>query len=161
MGKVLAVDAAALAAYVVVSLPQATGVAAHEWLGLGVALLLVVHVAQHGDWLADALRAVTRGSAPGRASSPARLARLGRLVLAMLLAAALAVCVVSGIMVSGAVLPAFGLFAEGYYFWNPLHAVSAKVLLALLLVHVALNAGVVYRLRKKKSNLAKKEASDG
>ncbi|MDO4290899.1 MAG: DUF4405 domain-containing protein [Eggerthellaceae bacterium] len=160
MGKMLIVDAAALAAYVVVSLPQATGVAVHEWLGLGVALLLVVHVAQHGDWLADVLRAVTRSSVLGRGSSPAHFARLGRLVLDALLAVALAVCVTSGLMVSGAVLPAFGLYAEGYYFWNPLHAVSAKVLLALLLVHVALNAGVVYRLWKKKSNPAKKEASD-
>ncbi|MDO4289622.1 MAG: hypothetical protein Q4C41_00135 [Eggerthellaceae bacterium] len=42
-------------------------------------------------------------------------------------------------MVSGAVLPAFGLYATGYFFWNPLHAASAKVLLALLLIHVAVN----------------------
>ena len=40
-------------------------------------------------------------------------------------------CAVSGIMVSGDVLRAFGWYAEGYYFWDPLHAVSAKVLLAL------------------------------
>ena len=38
------------------------------------------------------------------------------------------------------VLRAFGLYAEGYYFWDPLHAVSAKVLLALLVVHVAVHA---------------------
>ena len=154
MGKVIAVDAAALVAYVVVSLPQVTSVAIHEWLGLGALLLLATHVAQHGDWLAGALRAASFSA------SAVRFARLGRLVLGALLAAALAVCVVSGLMVSGAVLPAFGLFAEGYYFWNPLHAVSAKVLLALLLVHVALNAGVVYRLRKKKSDTVEEEASD-
>ena len=38
--------------------------------------------------------------------------------------------------VSGAVLPALGLYADGYYFWDPLHAIAAKALLALLLVHV-------------------------
>ncbi|MEI3231991.1 MAG: DUF4405 domain-containing protein [Gordonibacter pamelaeae] len=50
------------------------------------------------------------------------------------------VCVVSGVLVSGAVLPALGYYAQGYYFWDPLHAVSAKVLLALLLVHVVVHA---------------------
>lgn len=29
-----------------------------------------------------------------------------------------------------------GLYADGYYFWDPLHAIAAKALLALLLVHV-------------------------
>ena len=46
---------------------------------------------------------------------------------------------VSGIMVSGAVLPALGLYADGYYFWDPLHAIAAKALLALLLVHVVVH----------------------
>ena len=70
-------------------------------------------------------------------------------------AAALAVCAVSGVMVSGAVLPAFGLYAEGYFFWDPLHAASAKVLLALLLVHVAVHwrwlAGLFGKGKKRKA----------
>ena len=32
----------------------------------------------------------------------------------------------------------FGFYATGYYFWGPLHALSAKVLLAALLVHIVL-----------------------
>ena len=55
----------------------------------------------------------------------------------------LAVCVVSGLMISGSVLPFFGYYATGYYFWSPLHAATATVLLAVLLVHAALNAGRV------------------
>lgn len=137
MHRVLVVDAIALAAYAIVSFPQFTGVSVHEWLGLGALALLLAHVAQHGDWAAEAVRSLRGG---------ATLARHGRLVLDVLLAAALAVCAVSGLMVSGAVLPALGLYAEGYYFWNPLHAASAKVLLALLLVHMAANAALAVRL---------------
>ena len=59
-------------------------------------------------------------------------------------------CAVSGLMVSGAVLPFFGLYAEGYYFWGPLHAVSAKLLLALLLVHVVAHWRWVASFLKKK-----------
>jgi hypothetical protein len=46
------------------------------------------------------------------------------------------VVTVSGLMVSRHILPLFGLVAPGYFFWNPLHSISAKVLLALLLVHI-------------------------
>ena len=115
----LVIDAVALVAYVIVSLPSLTGVAPHEWLGLAVAVVLIVHLAQHLGHVVSSVR---------RAASPA-----------VLLGIALAVCVTSGVMVSGAVLPTLGLYAEGYYFWNPLHAVSAKVLLALLLIHLFIN----------------------
>nr|WP_236643369.1 DUF4405 domain-containing protein [Enterorhabdus sp. P55] len=128
----LVIDAVALVAYVIVSLPSLTGVAPHEWLGLAVAVVLIVHLAQH---LGHVVSSVRRAASPG----PARAVRAGRAVLAVLLGIALAVCVTSGVMVSGAVLPTLGLYAEGYYFWNPLHAVSAKVLLALLLIHLFIN----------------------
>ncbi len=128
----LVIDAVALVAYVIVSLPSLTGVAPHEWLGLAVAVVLVVHLAQH---LGHVVSSARRAASPG----PARAVRAGRAVLAVLLGIALAVCVTSGVMVSGAVLPTLGLYAEGYYFWNPLHAVSAKVLLALLLIHLFIN----------------------
>ncbi len=52
-------------------------------------------------------------------------------------------------MVSGAVLQAFGLYAPGYYFWDPLHAVAAKVALTLLLVHVVVHARWIVRMVRK------------
>ena len=52
---------------------------------------------------------------------------MGRLALNAVLLLSLAACVVSGVMVSGTVLPSMGLYASGYHFWDPLHAVAAKV----------------------------------
>lgn len=60
--------------------------------------------------------------------------RWAQRVLNGALLVALAFCVVSGAMVSGTLLPSLGFYATGYYFWGPLHALSAKVLLAALLV---------------------------
>lgn len=144
--KSLAIDSAALAAYLVAANPSLTGIGAHEWLGLGVSLVFLVHAAVNAGWVAAALRASFK--------SP-NAARTGNLVLDALIAAALAVCAVSGVMVSGAVLPAFGLYAEGYFFWDPLHAASAKALLALLLVHVAVHwrwlAGFFGKGKKRKA----------
>ena len=123
----LAIDVAALAAYLAVANPALTGIGVHEWLGLGVFLAFFVHMLLHADWVAEAIR--------GSFARPS-LARTGNVVLDLLIVLASAACTVSGVMVSGAVLPALGLYAEGYYFWGPLHAMSAKALLALLLVHV-------------------------
>lgn len=128
--------AALLVVYAFVELPDATGVAAHEWLGLALVIVLLAH-------------AVLRSKRFEAGARRMRAQRVGRIVLDGALLVSLAVCAVSGIMMSGAVLPTFGLFAEGYYLWNPLHAVSAKVLLALLLVHLALNVGAVAKRTRR------------
>ena len=122
----LALDVAALAVFLVVANPALTGIGVHEWLGLGMFLVFFVHALLHADWAVDALR--------GSVARPS-WGRTGNLALDLLIAVAFMAATVSGIMVSGAVLPAFGWYAEGYYFWDPLHAMSAKALLALLLVH--------------------------
>lgn len=132
--RMFVVDVLALALYIVVSLPALTGVGPHEWLGLGVGLVLLVHGAQHADFVARLLS--------GRCS----LRAAGRVLLDAALVVAVVVVMLSGLMESGAVLLSFGLYAEGYYFWGPLHAASAKVLLALLVVHGALNIGALRRL---------------
>lgn len=135
--RVLVGDALALVLYIVVSLPAMTGVGAHEWLGLGIGLVLLVHGAQHVDFAGHLL--TSRGAWRAK----------GRILLDAALVLSVAVVVLSGLMESGTVLPAFGFYAEGYYFWGPLHAASAKVLLALLVVHGALNLGSAWRLAQR------------
>lgn len=128
--KIIAVDIAALVGLVVVLNPAVTGVGLHEWVGLGAFALLFVHCVQHFDWIAETIAGMVRRPVP---------TRVGNFVLDALILVALVVVMLSGLLVSGAVLPSLGLFANGYYFWDPLHAISAKVLLALLLVHVAVH----------------------
>lgn len=128
--KNLAVDVVALVVYLVVANPALTGIGLHEWLGLGVLVVFLVHGAVHVEWILDVVRASRKHSS---------WTRTGNLVLDGLILVAFMVVTVSGLLISGAVLPTFGLYAPGYYFWDPLHAVAAKVLLALLLVHVVLH----------------------
>ena len=127
--RLFAVDAVALAAYLAAANPALTGVAVHEWLGIGVFVVFLVHCAMHAGAVGTALRDF--GRIPWGAK--------GNLVLDALVLAAFMVVTVSGVLISGAVLPAFGLYAGGYYFWDPLHAIAAKALLALLLVHVVVH----------------------
>ena len=64
--RVLVVDALALVLYVVVSLPALTGVGVHEWLGLGVGVVLLVHGAQHVDFAGRLLASRCSPRAVGR-----------------------------------------------------------------------------------------------
>ena len=138
----LAIDFVALAAYLVVANPAITGIGVHEWLGLGLFAAFFVHALLHADWAVDAVR--------GSFARPS-WGRTGNLALDLLIVLAFMTATVSGVMVSGAVLPAFGLYAEGYYFWDPLHAMSAKALLALLLVHVVVHwRWLASRFKKKR-----------
>ncbi|OUO91706.1 hypothetical protein B5F40_02385 [Gordonibacter sp. An230] len=129
-GKTLAVDAACLLIYLAAANPAVTGIGVHEWLGLGALVAFLAHAAMHADWAIKVVKS---------AFSRPSWERTGNLVLDALVIVAFMTVTVSGVMVSGAVLPSLGLYANGYYFWDPLHAIAAKALLALLLVHVVVH----------------------
>lgn len=152
----LVVDLIVLVVYLVVANPALTGIGVHEWLGIAAFVAFVAHAAQHGDWVAETAR-----TAFARPS----LGRTGHFVLDALIVVAFMTCTVSGVLVSGAVLPALGLYADGFFFWNPLHAASAKVLLALLVVHVVAHwrwiAGLFRGSRDKRGQEAPRTASGG
>ena len=123
-------DVIALAVYLVAANPALTGVPAHEWMGAGLFVVFVVHAVQHADWVAETVRALFDHPSPSR---------IGHFVLDALILVSFMVCTVSGLLVSGTVLQMLGLYADGYFFWDPLHAASAKLLLALIIVHIAVH----------------------
>lgn len=135
--RVLVVDALALVLYIVVSLPAMTGVGAHEWLGLGIGLVLLVHGAQHVDFCRPPF------DESGRLASKGRICSMLRWCFPLQLLS----CRVSWNREQFCLPLAF--MPRGYYFWGPLHAASAKVLLALLVVHGALNLGSAWRLAQR------------
>ena len=140
----LIVDAAALAAYLIAANPALTGVPIHEWVGVGLFVVFLVHVVQHFDWVVETVRTLIDHPSASR---------VGHFILDILILVAFMVCTVSGLLVSGTVLQAFGLYADGYFFWDPLHAASAKALLALLVVHIAVHwRWIVRHVRGKASD---------
>ncbi len=137
--KSLVLDGLLAVAFVASLVPNLTTVAGHEWLGLVVTLAFIVHFAAHLRLLPD--------------RNGLRVANLCVDGIALVV---LATCAVSGLLVSGAVLPAFGLYAEGYFFWDPLHATAAKVLLALVVVHLALHVRFMTGALRPGSGLSRK-----
>ena len=136
----LIMDIICLVVYLVVANPAWTGIGVHEWLSLAVFVVLFVHVLFHMDWVIKTTKlAFTKPS----------WVTTGNWVLNTLLAISLVLCTISGLLISGDVLPAFGMYATGYYFWDPLHAFSAKLLLALIIVHVVIHWRWIFSWFKK------------
>ena len=144
----LIMDAICLVVYLVVANPSWTGIGLHEWLSLGVCVVLFVHVLFHMDWVFRTTKA---------AFTKPSWATTGNWVLNLLLVLVFMLCMVSGLLVSGDVLPALGLFADGYYFWDPVHSFSAKLLLALIIVHIVVHWRWIFSFFKKSAGKEENE----
>lgn len=124
-------DVVLAAGAIALMFPDSTGYGVHEWAGLVFAVAVIVHVAARHE---EGVRLFQNGFRKRRAG------KAFSFVLNAAIFVDLAVCAVSGLMVSGAVLPTFGLYAGGFFFWAPVHAFSAQLFMALALVHVVLFA---------------------
>ncbi len=126
----LAIDAGALAAYLVVSNTVLTGIPVHEWLSLGLAVLFAVHVAVNWDWAVRVISTFFQ-----------RLGNISRLNLVLDLALLVAVSAVmlTGIMVSESVLPLLHIRVPFGPTWRIMHSVSAKLLLLVVGLHTGLH----------------------
>lgn len=129
--KALALDAVLVVFACALMFPSATGYALHEWAGIVFPVALLIHVAARH---AEGMRLISGGIRKHR------IGKIVSFVLNAVLFIDLAICTVSGLMVSGAVLPFVGMYAGGFFFWAPVHAFTAQLFVALALVHVVLFA---------------------
>jgi hypothetical protein len=132
-------EAVALVAYTLAFSLGFTGIATHEWLGIGLGLVLLVHLALHWDWVIRTTRKLLR---------PAGRERFVWLVNLLLLAS-MTLCIASGILISEVALPDLGITLPASFFWRQLHDTTATLTLILVPVHAALRwrwiAGVARR----------------
>jgi len=126
----LLIDVVALSAYLLAANPAITGIAVHEWVSLGLALVACIHLVVHREWVARTLRRFA-----GRLANASRL----NLVVAGLTGVAAASVIVSGLAVSQTLAALVGLTASADPAWVAVHAASASAVLLLGGLHVALH----------------------
>jgi hypothetical protein len=132
-------DAVLLLGYTLAYSYGFTGIAIHEWLGIGLGLALLIHLTLHWDWVIRETR---------KLFSPRGHDKVIWLVnLALLLAMTL--CVLSGILISRVALPYLGFTILGGPFWSRLHVLTAEVTLGLVPVHVALRWRWIVRVGRR------------
>jgi hypothetical protein len=105
-----------------------TGIALHEWIGLGLGLSLLVHLTLHWDWVLRTTRKLAGRHGRDRGIWLVNLALLITMTL----------CIASGIAISRVALPAIGISVPGGDFWSQMHSTTARLTLILVPVHAAL-----------------------
>lgn len=123
-------DTGIFVAFLVALEPEVTGLEIHEWLSVALAGTLIVHLLLHWDWAVGVLKTFFR--------KLIHVSRLKFVVDAVLLVAMITV-MVSGLMISRAVLPVLGLTVPENSDWRMLHSLSADLVLWLTALHFALN----------------------
>lgn len=121
-------DALLLVAYTLAYSLGFTGIAIHEWLGIGLGVVLVVHLTLHWDWVVRTTRKLLRRG--GRE----RFVWLVNLLLLV----SMTLCVASGILISEVALPELGIHVPASFFWRQMHGTTATLTLILVPIHAAL-----------------------
>jgi hypothetical protein len=109
---------------------KATGEAIHEWLGVGIALVMIVHILLHWQWVLT----VTQRFLTGLKAEP----RV-QYILNIGIFIGFTTIIFSGLMISRSILPIFGLQGSNSWFWKWLHIQSADITFMLAALHIALH----------------------
>ena len=119
-----------LAGFVLVCVPQFTGVALHEWLSFLFLVPLMIHMLLHWDWMKNLPKQFMV-----RLKGQARFNVIWDLIFYL----AMMVVILSGILISEVVLPLFGLTLPLSPFWFMIHDISSNLLIPMLGIHLALH----------------------
>ena len=121
-------DALLLVAYTLAYSLGFTGIATHEWLGIGLGVVLLVHLPLHWDWVIRTTIKLLRRGGHERFIWLVNLLLLGTMTL----------CIASGILISEVALPQLGITVPVSSFWRQMHGTTATLTLILVPIHAAL-----------------------
>lgn len=128
--RLFAVDVFVFALFVVVINVQLTGLAIHEWLGIGIAVTLIVHILQHAQWVITTTRRLM--------SATSLQNRINYLLVVGLFVGFVSI-IASGLLISEVALPWIGITPIGGSFWLWLHLASVGWVIWLTAIHIAVN----------------------
>lgn len=130
----LTVDLVIFFAFLIAMDPRSSGIAVHEWLATAALAALIVHLLLSWDWIVQISRRFL-----GKVNLQTRINYL----LNWLLFIDGSIMMLSGFMISEAVLPSLGITLPRNFAWRALHNLTANLFLLLLGLHTALHWGWV------------------
>ena len=132
----LAVDIAMTAALLLLMAYELIGQAAHEWIGIGMFALFIVHHILNSNWIRNILK---------RRYHPVRMMQTGLVLLIL--------CAMVGLMISGSFLSRHALsflpIKDGRSFARNLHMISAYWGFVLMSVHLGFHWSMILGMVKK------------
>jgi hypothetical protein len=124
------IDLAIFIAFLVTMDPHSSGIPIHEWLSIAMIAVVLVHLLLSWDWIAQVTHRFF-----GRVGGLSRI----NYVPNWLLFIDGILIMLSGILISEAVMPALGISLPPGFAWRRLHDMSANLFLLLLGLYTALH----------------------
>lgn len=126
----LLLDIFTFAAFLIAMDPRTSGIAIHEWLSIAIAGTIVVHLLLNWNWIIEVTRRLFSGGLNG--------SRMNYILNWLLFIDGILI-MLSGIMISEAVVPALGFTLPMNFAWRSLHDLSANISLIIMGLHLALH----------------------
>lgn len=134
------VDIIILLAFLTVYEVKATGETIHEWLGIAIGFIVIIHILLHWKWLVlNTKQFLTR------IKTEARL----NYIVDILIFVGFTTIIFTGIMISKSFLPTLGIRVAENHFWRSMHSVSVDITLFLTAFHFALHWDWIVRNFKR------------
>ena len=126
----LFLDLGAFVALLISTAPHFTGEAIHEWLGIALGGVIIVHLLLNWNWIVQVtIRAFSKNVKSQRFSYILNWALFTSGIMILL----------SGLMISKTVVPFFGLTLPQNMSWKELHELSTNITMVLMGLHVAVH----------------------
>jgi len=124
------VDILIFIVFLIVYEEKATGTTIHEWIGIAIGLVFIVHIILHWKWLLVNTQLFLH-----RMRTESRI----NYVLDILIFFGFTTIIFTGIMISESFLPTFGIKTLRSHYWQEIHSVSVNFTLFLVAIHFALH----------------------
>jgi len=126
----LVLDIMIFIAFLIAMEPRSSGVTIHEWLATSLIAVLIVHLLLSWDWITSLTHRFI-----GKLNGQSRI----NYVLNWLLFIDGSIIMLSGFMISEALMPYLGIQLPRNFAWRGLHEVSTNLFILLLGLHTALH----------------------
>jgi hypothetical protein len=123
-------DIVLFTAFVLVNIPQATGIPFHEWISFLFIIPLLLHILLDWKWVVNVTLRIFK-KLPGEV----RFNHIWDLLIFIMMVFAL----FTGVVISEAALPAVGIHVTIDPFWSAMHDISANLLMILIGIHLAMH----------------------
>lgn len=107
-----------------------TGLAIHEWLGIGFGIALIYHMMLHWQWITAVTQRLLK-------KLPAQ--QRFRYLIDLLLFIDMVIVIVTGLWISEVAMAQLGLSAQRSFLWRWLHHSSSELVILLVGLHLALD----------------------
>lgn len=123
-------DSILLLSFLIVLAPQSTGIVLHEWFSLVFIIPFVIHILLHWQWFTTSFIQIRKAKT---------VRERYNFVLNYVLYLLMIFVLVSGVLVSVALLPALGIELDVQDFWSKMRHDFATLIMPVLGLHLALH----------------------